>query len=381
MFFKIVIGQAKHKWGITLLVFLALTSVVTLYIYLKNTTSFANRSMQLIMKNMGHNLLILPDEADPYNTYLCTDRQLLFPDTSTVELAKHVHLASRYYVSLLQQSIAIGENRFILSGIEPVPRKDETREKGNLIKPLKEGTCRLGAAASANLGLDRGSMLELMGQQFEIKEILPSKGTEDDYRIYINLKDCQSLLNHPGQINVILSFACLHVGNLEETEAFQKRELPKFLPGFKQITKTDIFQGRYFARLTTQKSLYYILALVFGITVLLIVVTGLQEVSERAREVGILVSMGANYFTIVGLYFTKILLLALVASVVGFLIGSALSVQLNASYLTFNTAQIRIVWSNLPSVVWLTCAVALLSEIPPMVKLLCMDPTATLVEE
>jgi len=53
--------------------FSAMTSLVTLYVYLRNTNQFANRSMQLIMKNMGHNMLILPEEADPYDVYLCTE--------------------------------------------------------------------------------------------------------------------------------------------------------------------------------------------------------------------------------------------------------------------------------------------------------------------
>jgi len=50
-----------------------MTSLVTLYVYLRNTNQFANRSMQLIMKNMGHNMLILPEEANPYDVYLCTE--------------------------------------------------------------------------------------------------------------------------------------------------------------------------------------------------------------------------------------------------------------------------------------------------------------------
>ncbi len=55
MFFRVLISQAKHKWIVTLLVGLAMMCLVTLYVYLNNTAEFANRSMQLVMKNMGHN--------------------------------------------------------------------------------------------------------------------------------------------------------------------------------------------------------------------------------------------------------------------------------------------------------------------------------------
>ncbi len=381
MFFKLVLNQARHKWGINLMIFLALTTVVSLYVYLKNTSQFANRSMQLIMKNMGHNLLLLPDEANPYDTYLCTEQQILFSDNITRELAKHTHLASRYYVSMLQKRITLDNHELILTGIEPVKRKDETREKGNLLAPIKPGFIRLGSTAAKQLKLTGGMELAIHNRKFQVSEILQPKGTIDDFRIYVELKESQDIFEQPGKINAILAFACLHVGNLEETEAFQKVEIPKIAPGFKQITKTDIFQGRYLARMTTQGSLRYLLIIVLSVVVLLIAITGFQEVAERRRELGILVSMGANYLYITSLYFVKIVIIALCASVAGFLIGSQLSISLNSPLLFVHTAQMRILWNHLPNVIYLTCAIALAAELLPIIKLVRMDPTATLIED
>ncbi len=381
MFLKLVLNQAKYKWGINLLITLALTTVVALYVYLQNTTQFANRSMQLIMKNMGHNLLLIPEEADPVDIYLCTDQQILFSDQVTRELAKYTHLASRYYVSVLQQKINIDGHEFILTGIEPVPRKDETREKGNMIAPLKSDFVRLGYTAAQKLNAREGTEVNILDRSYQVSAIFRSKGTLDDYRIYIALSESQALFEKPGQINATLAFACLHVGNQEETEAFQKRELAKLAPGFKQITKTDIFQGRYLARLTTRESLKYLFFIVLGVVVLLITITGFQEVTERRRELGILVSMGASYFYILALYFAKILVLALIASVAGFLIGSYLSISLNAPLLIVNTSHVRILWKHLPNTIYITCAIVLIAELLPIVKLVRMDPASTLIEE
>lgn len=381
MFLKLLFRQAIYKWGINLLIFLALSTLVTLYVYMQNTTRFANRSMQLIMKNMGHNLLILPDETNPLDTYLCNNQQILFSDQVTRELAKHTHLASRYYVSTLQQKIHLENHEFILTGIEPVPRKDETREKQNMIQPIQKDRARIGSMVAKQLQLAEGSEITINKHSFKIAEILPAKGEMDDYRIYINLSDCQTLLDQAGKINVIMAFACLHVGNQEETEAFQKKELAKIQPGFKQITQTDIFQGRYWARMTTQTSLQYILMIVLGVVILLIVVTGFQEVTERRRELGIFVSMGANYFYIIGLYLVKILFLAFAASLSGFLIGSLLSMWFNTSILISNTMPVRILWEHYPNVAYRTCLIAVIAELIPMLKLLRMDPAATLIEE
>ncbi len=381
MFFKIVFNQALHKWGITLLVFLAMTALVALYVYLQNTTQFANRSMQLIMKNMGHNMLILPEEAEESDIYLCTENQPLFGVQATETLAKELRLPSKYYVSVLQKRIAIEGRDFLLTGIEPVTRADETSEKGNMMSSLKDGEARLGAAAAQHLAMAVGEELTYSGRTFRILEILPAKGAIDDYRIYINLSECQQMFGHPGRINAILAFQCLQGATLEDVVRKQEREMQKVLPGFRHTIRTDIAEARFLARKTTQKSLRYLLGIVLTVTVLVIAITGFQEVAERTREVGILVSMGANYAYIMGLYLSKILALALAASLVGFWIGASLSVSFNASLLVANTAQVRIVWSHLPNIVGLTCLVALLSEIAPMAKLVTMDPNTTLVEE
>ncbi len=60
MFAKIVFGQLRHKWPINLLLFLTITALVSLYVFILNTNSFTTRSMQLIMKNMGLNQMIMP---------------------------------------------------------------------------------------------------------------------------------------------------------------------------------------------------------------------------------------------------------------------------------------------------------------------------------
>ncbi|MBD3267412.1 hypothetical protein GF373_12150 [bacterium] len=164
MFLKLIVTQARHKWGINLLLFLALTAVVGLYVYMQNTSRFANRSMQLIMKNMGHNLLILPEEADPVDTYLCTDKQMPFAEDVTAKFAKHLHLASKYYVSMLQQRITLNNDEFILTGIKPVHRRDETAEKGHMTPEIPPGHARLGAMAAAELQAGEKTPITVLGK-------------------------------------------------------------------------------------------------------------------------------------------------------------------------------------------------------------------------
>ena len=381
MFLRIITSQARHKWEIVLLVLLAMTSLVTLYVYSSNTTKFANRSMQIVMKNMGHNLLIVPKEADLWSIYTCSDRQVLFPDDTTRKMSNALSLASRYYVSVLQERVSVDGHELVLTGIAPIARKDESAEKRNMILPLAEGEARLGYEVARLLRKNVGDSLRILSDNFQVVEVLEPKASLDDCRVYIDLSQCQRMLSKEDGINVILAFLCLHRGSLEEALEFQKQKLAEIFPGFRLIGRMDIAQGRHLARLTTQKSLYYLVGIVAAATVIVIAVTGLQEVSARRHETGIMIAMGVSHTYIVCLYLVKTLVLALTASVVGFVLGSGLAVHFTAPFLVVNTQPVTFLWQQLPTIVALTCVVAFVAEIIPVIKLLSLDPNTILAEQ
>ncbi len=381
MFLKIIARQTRHNWVVALLIFLAMTALVSLYVYSKNTAAFSNRSMQLVMKNMGHNLLILPKEADPQAVYCGAEGLPLIPEDTTTQMSKSLKLASRYYVSVLQETVDVAGHSLVLTGIAPVARKDESREKRNMVLPLGADELRLGSEAARKLGAEVGSSLKILGKQFHTVEILPPKAGIDDCRVYMNLATCQELLGKEGQIQYILAFLCLHAGSLEKALALQEEKLSSDFPGFRQIARMDIAEGRYLARLTTSKSLRYLLAIVAAATVVVVAVTGLQEVHDRRHETGIMIAMGVSQTYVVGLYLVKTLALALAASVAGFLLGSLLAVQFTTPFLVVNTRPVTFLWTQFPAVAALTCAVAVAAELVPIAKLLSLDPSAILTEQ
>lgn len=381
MFLKIVINQIRHKWSVALLIFLAMTALVTLYVYARNTAAFSNRSMQLVMKNMGHNLLILPKDADPGDVYCGADGLPLIPADTTRQMSDALDLSSRYYVSVLQKRIEVAGHSMVLTGIEPIARKDETREKRNMVLPLAPEEARLGSEAARKLDAKPGQPLKILDKEFQIVEILPPKANIDDCRVYVNLATCQKLLRSEGQIQYILAFLCLHSGSLEKALAIQRQKLPSRFPGLRQIARMDIAEARHLARLTTSKSLYYLLGIATAVTVIVVAVTGLQEVNDRRHETGIMIAMGVSQIYVVGLYLVKTLALALAASVAGFLLGSLLAVHFTTPFLVVNTRPVTFLWEQLPAVAALTCAVVVAAEIVPVAKLLSLDPSTILTEQ
>jgi ABC-type antimicrobial peptide transport system permease subunit len=143
----------------------------------------------------------------------------------------------------------------------------------------------------------------------------------------------------------------------------------------------DIAQGRHLARMTTSKSLDYLLVIVAVATVVVIAVTGLQEVNDRRHESGIMIAMGVSQIYIVALYLAKTLILAVAASVAGFLLGSYLAVRLTEPFLVVNTARVAVLWEHLPIAIGLTSVVALVAELLPVFRLLSLDPNTILAEQ
>jgi len=381
MCLKMILRQTTHRWQVAVLLWLAMTALVSLYVYVENSARFSNRSMQLIMKNMGQNLLVLPKSTEPLDTYLCTDRQAAFSENVTDKMAQRLELDSKYYVSVLQEKIALGGTTVVLTGIKPTDRSDETKEKTPLIAPIPCGHTKLGARSARLLGLSRGDSLKLGPRSLDVVEVLTPQGSPDDYRVYVSLSDAQDFLRKPGRINVIWAFLCMHRGSLSQVMHRQRELMAKLFPDLQVVAKTRIARGRDMARRTTSGYLRYLLALVLGITVVIIALTGLQEVSERRREIGILLAMGTTYAYIVSLYVAKLFVVALLASVTGFLVGSCLSRGLLSSMLVTHTQPVTVIWSQLPVVTLLTCLVAVLAASVPMAKLVRLDPNAILTEE
>jgi len=381
MFLKMLLSQAWHKWAVTLMVWLTMTALVTLYVYSSNSAKFNNRSMQIIMKNLGHNLLILPEKADAGETYTCGDGQMLFPESIVDEMAAHLPLKSKYYVAVLQQKHAVGESSVLLTGIRPVRREDESKEKGNLIKPVKPGSVRIGAEAARILAVDVDEEVALAGGNFRVARVLRADGSANDFRVYMNLHDAQSLLGQDGQINIIWSFMCMHGLDLPGIIAAQDRIMADVFPDYRTITAMNIAHARDIARRATSGYLANFVGLVAVITMLIIAVTGVQEVTERRRELGVMLAMGSGYPYIIALYTAKVLAVAVLASATGFIAGSFLSKGMLGGLMVVNTQQVGFVWSQFPSLLVRTCGVAVLAALAPVLKLITMDPNAILTED
>ena len=382
MFFTILFNQLRRNWLSNLLLFITMTVLAALFVFILNTNRFSVRSMRLIMKNLGLNQVTIASNGNFEDAYLCTDKQIEIPEKITYKMAKDNTLLSKYYVSVLQKRIEVAGKTLLLTGIEPVRRSDETKEKSNPVNSVSSGTVRLGYSAAEALKSEGQDTVNILGRSFKIAQVNPLRGELDDFRIFINLKDAQSLLTKSGLINMILSFECLHVGgSLQHIYNYQENLLKEKFPEVKQVNIASIAEGRYHARKMTEKYLYYLLISVALIMVMVLVISGIQEVQERKYETGIFIAHGMGYLYIIFLYLLKTLFIAIAAGISGFIIGGYASVFLTTPFLVTNTQNVSILWSNLPMTVGIVVIISIIGELIPIIKLLSIDPCVILMED
>ncbi len=376
-----LLRQLRHSWAISLLLGLALCGVVALRTYVRNSARFQNRSMQLIMKNMGHNLWFFDHSADWLDIASASPDVPAFSADRIHGLAADQGVRSTYWGNLLQGRIAIHGQDVLVTGLEVVDDHQVTEEKDHLFAPLRPGDADLGHTLARRWNLEVGDSLELDARRYRVRNVLPANGTLDDARLWIPLADAQDWLNKPGQANLILGFLCMSGGSLDAGIRRLEQRLAERHADLQVVPLMNLLNARALARMTTSRFLHYLLLAVMAVSVLLLSAVGWMEIHERRHELAILMAMGAGYGFVVGFFLAKLGLLALTAALAGFLLGSCASVHWLASVLVTHTQAVTVTWSDLPGTLALVLVLVGLAAIVPLACLARLDPTRILAEE
>ena len=373
--------QMRHGWALAILLVTALSGVVALHAYVLNSSCFQTRSMQLIMKDMGHNLWFMDSSANLLDIVSGSADAPALSDKRVHELAADRAVASTYWVNILQARTVFRDRDVLLTGLEVVDDHQVTEEKDHLLDPLAPGTAALGHALARDWGLEPGDLLAINGRDYQVQTVHTANGTLDDTRLWVPLADAQERLDRPGEANLILGFLCmrglpLHTGvqKLEEHMRAHHSDL-------QVVPLMNILQARALSRITTTRYLDYLLYAVMAVTGALIAALGWMEVSERRYELAVLTAMGAGQAFVVFFFLAKLALLAVVAAVLGFLIGSFASVHWLSDVLVVHTRPVSVTWSDFPVVLFRVLAMVAVAAAIPAIRLVRLDPVRILAEE
>jgi putative ABC transport system permease protein len=203
------------------------------------------------------------------------------------------------------------------------PADPKSLARKRVIETLGEREALVGSEVATRHGLKDGDTAEFFGEKFTVLAVLPTTGTVDDARVFAHLHSVQALSGKGEVVNVIEVVGCCKqiAGGLVDN-------LSGLLPDARVVTIAQVVKTQQNVnRLMENLSLVF-LAVLLSVGGAAMAGTFYANVSERRKEIGTLMALGATPDTVVSLFVGKALLLGLAGGVGGFLLGSVAALWL-----------------------------------------------------
>ena len=302
------------------------------------------------MKGLGFNIFIYPEGQEMSEVYSQGYASKTMPEEYVSKLANSKIVTVNHLLPRLTRKIKWPEKErtVVLIGVRgevPLAHKDP---KKPLIDPVPEGKLVVGYELHNSLGLKPGDKVKLMGRDFSVEKCHKERGTVDDITLWMNLRECQQILNQEGRINAILALECncAALDRLGEIRA----EIGKILPGTKIIEKGSKALARAEARVkagatakkqmvetrrsreqqranesarlaklqNTREHMASILVPLVAVLCLAIVgILSFTNVRDRQSEIGIFRAMGVTGGLILKVFLARAFLLGLLGAIIG----------------------------------------------------------------
>jgi len=177
----------------------------------------------------------------------------------------------------------------------------------------------MGAEVERVLNKELGSIILIKGSPFKIVGILSETGSVDDYTLFTSLHVAQRLLNQTTVVSLIdVGALCLDCP-VEEIS----RQIQEAIPGVKATPVKQAVETKMMAVEQTASFSFLLSAIVLAVGCAGVMNAMLSSVHERTREIGILMSLGADRWHLYKIFLLESTILGLVGAAIGSALGLA----------------------------------------------------------
>jgi putative ABC transport system permease protein len=377
---------------------LAVTLGVTALVAIRSVTVFSEQAVSEKLEALGANVLLLPPGVSLQDYYGADLHGATLPEEVATELAlanlegveqiapklcvpAEWHGKEVTLTGILPQSefqaIAAWQSTHVFSKKHAACKRpaslehddrpaSESLAKGRFVREMADDEAFLGADVAQLAQVTTGDRIRLLGESFRVSAVLPATGSVDDSRVFAHLHTVQRLAKAGEVVNVIEIMACC-----EDAAGGLIAQLDNMFPDAKVLTishvvQTQVSVNRLMARLSY---------LFFGILVVVgmasIAGTMFANVTERRREIGTLMALGATPRLLSRLFLGKALLIGLAGGMLGYVGGTALAVGLGPYWAGVS---VEPVLSLAAVAVLVTAMVALVASYFPARRAALLDP-------
>lgn len=376
---------------------------ITTLIAIRTISFYSEKAVARELDSLGANVLVLPKSVSLQDYYAADMHDEVIPEEYVMRLTMSDLQGVDNLSPKLCVPITIDDRKYSLTGILPKsefqakaawagagifsrpigcgaldmgdtpPEEDKkTLTRKRVIKDLAADEILVGADVAARQRITEGASLTLLGKAFTVVAVLPETGTVDDSRIFAHLHTVQELSKAGEVVNCIEIVGCC-----KEIAAGLVEGVNTLLPDAKVVTVKQVVD----TQITLNRMMERLSQIFLGIIVLVggagIANAISANVSERRREIGTLMALGAESWLIQRIFLSKALLLGLAGGVVGYVMGTVLAVTLGpklAGVPVLPMPELAL-WALLISV-----GVALAASFIPAWRASQLDPVATFRE-
>jgi putative ABC transport system permease protein len=268
----------------------------------------------------------------------------------------------------------VNGRRAIVMGVRPL-EEFKLKEWWNVDgrPPAKGNELVAGSAAARALHLKTGDHVDIGGRRFTVTGVLRPLGSQDDNLLITDLASAQALLGRPGKVSMVeVAALCSNcpVGDIVE-------QIGTVLPGTKVVAMQDKVKNRLRVLDQLRTFGYIVAGVIVVIESLVVFVTMMGSVNARTREIGIFRALGFRRGHVTGLILLEACAASLLAGVLGYLAGMALSYAVLPA---LSSGGVRVSWAPWLAVaaIGLAVLVGSVGSLYPAWRASRLDPTVAL---
>jgi putative ABC transport system permease protein len=370
----------RRKASVAFLVAALLAGVATVVTLITLSAALEVRA-QNNLENFGANIVVRPQVDDVALGYGGMDLGAVPVDAGEIreaDLARIDTIPNRKNIAIVApQLLGVVEARgsqVLLMGVRPQEQFALKQWWSVDGRPPADGAELVaGAAAAEALGLKKGDTLDIRGSQFTVTGVLEPTGSEDDGLLIAPLPTVQRLLGRPGAVSMVEIAALCHDCPVEEIV----RQLSVALPGTQPLALQQVMENRMHALDRFRQFSYLIAGVIIAVEALVVFVIMMGSVNGRTRELGVFRALGFRRAHVSALVLMEAVVVSLLAGVLGYLAGMALS---HALLPLLGGQGVAIDWTPYLAggAVGLAVLIAAAASLYPAARASRMDPTVAL---
>jgi putative ABC transport system permease protein len=332
----ISLGNLKRRKGKALLLVAGLTIGVAMVVAMTGITLQMQEDIEKKLDEYGANIIITPRSENlslSYGGVGVTSASYDIEELGEMDAALIPTIENKKNISAVAPKLIgayrEGERSLMIVGVDfpsefRIKRWWRLRGVTSQIPGITESPAKgpedivLGAATAKTLNVRTGDSLALGGKEYKVAGVLEENASQDDFAVFMALKEAQGLLGKQGKVSIIEVSALCSDCPIDDIVAQISAKLPHAkVSAVRQAMTLKMQTVEQVVRFSVAVSVVVLL-----IGSLIVFVSMMSSVNERTKEIGVLRAIGFRKAHIVKVILIEAFVVSLAAGIAGWALGS-----------------------------------------------------------